>query len=259
MTEQVAAGKVVFAARAFQYERGKYVKGDQGNTKFQPDFSEEKAKRAQDLENNLSTVKDHPDVFGNMAVMLTGSAVRLDSPPFISQAAENVSRHAVALDMEASAFLAACDVCNVPALGVFKAVLDPMDSTKRQQAANYRLYAARALLFLMRVWRWYFNLPGNMAEQQEELGHNLADAYWRAFMEPVQMAMHLKQGPLGVQGKSFRYEPKIRIYVPHPPTPVDSRPIGDSWNREVSRLESSLASAYPGFMLVAPASLLKFH
>ncbi|KAK9815887.1 hypothetical protein WJX72_011355 [[Myrmecia] bisecta] len=226
-SDKVAAGKVVFAARAFQYERGKYVKGDQGNTKFQPDFSEEKAKRAQDLENNLPTVKDHPDVFGNMAVMLTGSAVRLDSPPFISQAAENVSRHAVALDMEASAFLAACDVCNVPALGVFKAVLDPMDSTKRQQAANYRLYAARALLFSMRVWRWYFNLPGNMAEQQEELGHNLADAYWRAFMEPVQMAMHLKQGPLGVQGAR---------------------------SKSVAFLKSSQQHR-----LVAPASLLKFH
>ncbi|KAK9802865.1 hypothetical protein WJX72_009808, partial [[Myrmecia] bisecta] len=136
--------KVLFCNLAYNYERGKYHQEgttEQGLPKvvFEPETVTYGA--APHLASHLGQLKAVPEWHREPVVFATGSAVRSDQPAILDAARKHVHRRASGVDMEASAFLEACQsydstIC----LGVVKTAMDGMKPYKAQQDDFYKAF-----------------------------------------------------------------------------------------------------------------------
>ncbi|KAI9144512.1 hypothetical protein BKA69DRAFT_1164377 [Paraphysoderma sedebokerense] len=116
---------VVFASKAIPFEEGKTL--PDGN--LSPDTNPETASEGIS-DAAIALIKNSKRKDWHHGTMLSGGTVRMNAIDVFKRVQQNIDRSSNALDMEASAFFAACKQCGVVALPVIKAVVDFGDMSK---------------------------------------------------------------------------------------------------------------------------------
>ncbi|CAI6099603.1 unnamed protein product [Clonostachys chloroleuca] len=124
-SQNIAIEDVIFGERALNYEEGKWALKDDKVT-FKPDIKVAEVKGTA-MDGFIAQANQPLYKYGDY---ISGSAVRMDASSIFDRVKNTTLRNVAALDMEASAFLQACEYTGVTALGVIKGVSDMADGNK---------------------------------------------------------------------------------------------------------------------------------
>ena len=117
---------VVFACKSFNYEEGKTKVDEDGAEEFLPEYKSYGT--AEGVENEVKALLEKRGGF-KTSPMVAGASVQ-ENAQKVFEKCRLADRKVAALDMESSAFFAACHYSKVKALPVIKAVSDAGDQRK---------------------------------------------------------------------------------------------------------------------------------
>ena len=185
---RIKLGDVIFGEAAINYEEGKFeaVPGGGGDPVFRPDYNRVTAE-AGDMQ-AFAESNDFPRF--HYGEYISGSAVRNDASVLFHKIRTSVNRNAIALDMEASAFMQLCDYFaprGPTCLGVLKGVSDYGNSDKGNDAdgdAYGRALANTAAA--LEAWIVH-QIPAVdwAVDESEEPGAKLGAGYYNNFVRRV--------------------------------------------------------------------------
>ncbi|KID82339.1 Phosphorylase superfamily protein [Metarhizium guizhouense ARSEF 977] len=202
---ELALRDVVFGEAAINYEEGKWeAQGPGGNAVFLPDYKPV-AVEAGDMQ---GFTKSHTRRGIRYGEYISGSSVRGDAAQVFEKIRSSVGRNAIALDMEASAFIQLCKhfepkgpIC----LGVVKGVSDFGDSKKGEDASAYS-DALNNTAVAIKDWLTH-RIPNTRWEvdESDEPGAKLVSGYYENFVRRV-IDNYLEGLPI-----AYRHRPEVAI------------------------------------------------
>ncbi|KAH8647849.1 phosphorylase superfamily protein [Xylariales sp. PMI_506] len=200
---------VVFGEAAINYEEGKFETVDNGDVLFRPDYNRVSVE-AGDLQAFASAQGDLGYHYGEY---ISGSAVRSDAGAVfdkIRQQTSQVNRNAIALDMEASAFIQLCkhfEPHGPSCLGVVKGISDFGNSDKGKDETAYD-DALKNTAAAIREWIIY-RIPAISWEVDEsgEPGAKIVPGYYENFVRRVVDNQ--------LQGWPARYKDEPDVIIPN--------------------------------------------
>ncbi|KAK4901881.1 hypothetical protein LTR49_027199 [Elasticomyces elasticus] len=116
-------GDVIFGQCALNYEEGKIFVSEDGVANFDADALPLSPTAAENVR-LASFLTESDQARYKYGAFASGCAVRLDAQEILDRVAEHIKRDVLALEMEASAFIQACNHTNVKSLGIIKGVSD---------------------------------------------------------------------------------------------------------------------------------------
>ncbi|KHO00249.1 Phosphorylase superfamily protein [Metarhizium album ARSEF 1941] len=202
---KLALRQVVFGEAAINYEEGKWEAQEPGGKPvFLPDYKPV-AVEAGDMQGFTKSHQHQGICYGEY---ISGSAVRGDAAQVFEKIRSSVGRNAIALDMEASAFLQLCKyfepkgpIC----LGVVKGISDFGDSKKGQDASAYS-DALDNTAVAIKAWLTH-RIPNTRWEvdESDEPGAKLVPGYYENFVRRV-IDNYLEGLPI-----AYRHRPEVAI------------------------------------------------
>ncbi|KAK4448452.1 nucleoside phosphorylase domain-containing protein [Podospora aff. communis PSN243] len=181
---KMALRDVVFGDAALNYEEGKFEKVPLLGVVFRPNYHRVSV-NAGDMK-AFAEAANHPNYhYGDY---LSGSAVRGDAASIFTKIRETVNRNAIALDMEASAFIQLCDhfsSSGLTSLGVVKGISD-FGNEKKGHDANVYPEALANTALAIEEWVTY-QIPAITwtVDESGEPGARLVSGYYENFVRRV--------------------------------------------------------------------------
>ncbi|KAK4139141.1 nucleoside phosphorylase domain-containing protein [Dichotomopilus funicola] len=180
--QNIAVEDVIFGERALNYEEGKWAMKDD-KLVFMPEVKVSEVKGAS-MDGFIRQAEQPRYKYGDF---VSGCAVRMDASFIFDRVRNTALRDVAALDMEASAFLQACECTGVKSLGVIKGVSDMGDHNKGLgHDKHYRPALCRAAeaakAFIKYKWE---TMPETDVDRSKEFGVVLAQGYFDNFIDRV--------------------------------------------------------------------------
>jgi len=146
---------------------------------------------------------------------ITGCAVRLDAEKIFKRVTNHTLRNAGALDMEASAFLQACESTGVHAFGVIKGVSDMGDKHKGLGHDNFYMPALRNAADATKAYVEYklTELDTNPPNIENEPGALIVPGYFNSYLSRVIEKLNMLKYEVEVREEKVKIA-GIRVVMP---------------------------------------------
>ncbi|EXK76430.1 hypothetical protein FOQG_18827 [Fusarium oxysporum f. sp. raphani 54005] len=182
--QNIAVEDVIFGERALNYEEGKWaLKDDQ--VVFKPDVKVAEVKDA--AMGGFIAQADQP--LYKYGDFVSGCAIHMDASFIFDRVKNTTLRNVAALDMEASAFLQACEFTGVRSLGVIKGVSDMGDGNRGlgPNDKHYKSALLRAARAVKRFvsYRWEDMPPKEAMDRSKQPGAVITRGYFDNFVARV--------------------------------------------------------------------------